>query len=162
MDERLGVRDSPIEGSGLFFTSDLPAGTIVIRLGGRLVSSTELDALMRQAEDGSYVDTIAMYSDVHLVLPANTPIHFGNHSCDPTMWLVDPLEIATRRDVSIGEEATLDYATISGGDGFAMACRCGSQDCRGDVTSTDWRRVELQERYCGHWSPALQERIASV
>ena len=29
----------------------------------------------------------------------------------------------------------------------------------GEVTSADWRQVELQERYRGHWMPALQERI---
>lgn len=60
MDERLGVRDSSIEGSGLFFTQDLPAGTIVIRLGGRLVSSAELDVMMRRTESDPYVDTIAV------------------------------------------------------------------------------------------------------
>lgn len=158
MNERLDVRDSPIEGSGLFFTSDLPAGTIVIRL----VSSAELDVLLIRAQDDPYVDTITVCRDAHLVLPASTPIHFGNHCCDPTLWLVEPLEIATRRDVSNGEEATLDYATISGADGFRMACRCGSRECRGDVTSGDWRRAELQERYLGHWSPALQDRIDSV
>jgi hypothetical protein len=32
VDERLGVSESPIEGSGLFFTEDVPQGTVVIRL----------------------------------------------------------------------------------------------------------------------------------
>jgi hypothetical protein len=162
MDERLVVRDSPIDGRGLFFAHGLPARSVVLRLGGRLVSSTELDALMRQAEadpTAPYVDTITVYDDTHLVLPPNTPIHFGNHSCDPTLWPVGPYELATRRDVIASEEATLDYGTASGADGFKMACRCGAAACRGEVTSADWRRVELHERYPGHWVPALQERI---
>lgn len=162
MDARLVVRDSAIEGRGLFFAHGLPAGTVVLRLGGRLVSSAELDALLRQAEAdpaAPYVDTITVYDDAHLVLPPNTPIHFGNHSCDPTLWHVGPYELATRRDVIAGEEATLDYGTASGAEGFRMACRCGAATCRGEVTSADWRRVELHERYRGHWVPALQERI---
>jgi uncharacterized protein len=68
-------------------------------------------------------------------------------------------EVATRRDVIAGEEATIDYGTVSGAEGFRMACRCGAAACRGNVTSADWRGVELQERYRGHWIPALQKRI---
>ena len=64
MDDRLVVRESPVEGRGLFFTDRLPAGTVVIRLGGRLVSSAELGALMRDADAdpaAPYVDTITVY-----------------------------------------------------------------------------------------------------
>jgi hypothetical protein len=162
MDERLVIRDSPIEGRGLFFTDIVSAGTIVIRLGGDLVSSAELDALVRRAEAdpaASYVDTITVYDDVHLVLPPNTAVHFGNHSCDPTLWLVGPFEIATRTDVAVGDEATIDYGTVSGAVGFRMTCRCGAAACRGEVTSADWRRLELRRRYRGHSAPAFQERI---
>lgn len=37
-----------------------------------------------------YVDTITTLDDTHLVLPPSTPIHLGNQSCDPTLWLVGP------------------------------------------------------------------------
>ena len=162
MDDRLVVRESPIAGRGLFFTHELPARTVVIRLGGRLVSSAELGGLIHQAEAdpaAPYVDTITVYDDAHLVLPPNTPIHFGNHSCDPTLWLIGPYELATRRGVTAGEEATIDYGTVSGADGLEMACRCAATACRDVVTGADWTRVELQERYRGHWAPALQDRI---
>lgn len=118
--ERLVVRGSQIEGRGLAFTDGLPAGTVVLRLGGRLISSLELDALIRRADadpEVAYVDTVTVYEDAHLVLPPNTPIHFANHSCDPTMWHVGPYEVATRRDVIAGEEATIDYGTVSGAEG---------------------------------------------
>jgi hypothetical protein len=162
MDDRLVVADSPIDVRGLFFTDSVPAGTIVIRLGGRLVSSAELDALISVAEAdpaAPYLDTITVFDDAHLVMPPGTPIHFGNHSCDPTLWLVGAFEVATRRDVIAGDEATLDYGTVSGAEGFTMECRCATAVCRGEVTSADWSRSELQERYHGHWVPALQERI---
>jgi hypothetical protein len=162
VDERLAVRRSPIEGRGLFFTHHLAAGTTVVRLGGRLVTSEELDRLVGEAEGdptAPYVDTITVHEDRHLVLPPGTPVHFGNHSCDPTLWLVGPLELATRRSVAAGEEATIDYGTISGAAGFTMPCRCGATVCRGQVTSTDWRLADLQERYQGHWAPALQELV---
>ncbi|HUF97749.1 MAG TPA: hypothetical protein VMM60_06425, partial [Ilumatobacter sp.] len=117
--------------------------TVVIRLGGRLVSSAELTAMIAVAEgdpEAPYVDTITIREDEHLVLPADTPIHFGNHSCEPTLWHVSPYEMATRRQVSANEEATIDYGTQSGAQGFTMQCQCGARTCRGVITSHDWRR----------------------
>ena len=161
VDGRLVVRDSGIEGRGLFFTEDVPAGTLVIRMGGRLVSSVELDELIAANISGlaPYVDTITVDDDAHLVLPPGGIVHFGNHSCDPTLWHVGPYELATRRDVRAGDEATMDYGTNSGAAGFEMACNCGSVDCRRLVTSRDWQRPELRVRYRGHWVPALQRLI---
>ena len=163
VDARLEVRSSPIEGHGLFATEPIPVGTVVIRFGGRLVTSMELDALIAAADAdpaGVYVDTITIDEDAHLVLPPGTAAHFGNHSCDPTLWHVSPYELATRRDLGPDDEATIDYATQSGADGFVMPCHCGTAACRGQITNDDWQILELQQRYAGHWVPALQGRIA--
>jgi hypothetical protein len=161
--EHLSVERSSIEGHGLFATRDLSAGTIVVQLAGRLVTSDELTALIAESDadpDAPYVDTFTVYEDAHLVLPPGTVAHYGNHSCDPNLWLAGPYGIATRRDVAAGEELTIDYATISGADGLLMTCGCASSQCRGEITS-DWRRPELQTRYRGHWAPALEDRIRS-
>jgi SET domain-containing protein len=157
VDEVVIVSSSVIDGCGLFTNADLDAGRVVIRLGGRLVSSSELDRLLNAAP--AYVDTVAVYEDVHLVLPSGTTVHYGNHSCDPNLWHVGPYEIATRRPVRAGDELTIDYGTHSAGAGFSMACACGESTCRGAVTSEDWRRPELQRTYRGHWAPVLEERI---
>jgi uncharacterized protein len=153
---------SAIDGEGLFARQDLDVGTVVVRLGGRLVSSTELDALLSTAStepNGSYVDTITVYEDAHLVLPPGTAAHWCNHSCEPNLWHVGPYAIAARRPIRAGEELTVDYATNSGAAGFRMRCSCGSPGCRGEITSDDWQRPDLQARYYGHWTPALQARI---
>jgi hypothetical protein len=48
--EQLAIRESAIEGKGLFATEDFPANLVVIRLAGRLVSSSELARLINEAE----------------------------------------------------------------------------------------------------------------
>jgi hypothetical protein len=156
------VRRSSIAGDGLVAGADIDAGTVVVRLGGRLVTSAELDALLAppaRGDPAGYVDTITVYEDRHLVLPPRTLAHWVNHSCDPNLWHVGPYEIAARRRIHAGEELTLDYGTNSGAAGFRMPCACGSPICRKVVTSDDWRRPDLQERYRGHWTPALAARI---
>ena len=150
------VRRSTIEGRGLFATEPVAAGSVVGRLGGRLVDGAELRALLAAAElSASYVDTITVLPDLHLVLPGRHPIGYGNHSCDPTLWHVDAYTLAARRDIAAGEEVTVDYATQTAEAGFTMACHCGSALCRGTVTGDDWRRPELQRRYGDHWVPAV-------
>jgi len=140
-DERLVVGEPRIEGHGLFFAEDLLPDTVVIRLGGRLVSSSVLGSLIATTDadpDATYVDTITVYEDAHLVLPPDTLAHYANHSCDPTLWCAGLCELVTRRAVASGEEAIVDYGTLSGAPGFDMTCRCGAPSCRGRVTSDDW------------------------
>ena len=48
--EQLAIQESAIEGKGLFATEDLPADLVVIRLAGRLVSSSELASLIGEAK----------------------------------------------------------------------------------------------------------------
>jgi SET domain-containing protein len=162
-DDRVEVRGSLIEGRGLFANGDIAAGTVVLRLGGRLVTTSELLALFAANEDDPdavYIDTITVDDDAHLVMQPSSVAHFGNHSCDPTLWHAGPYAVVTRRDVVAGDELTVDYGASSGADGFAMDCNCGSPLCRGQITSDDWRLPELRARYSGHWTPALERRIA--
>jgi hypothetical protein len=154
------VRSSPIEGLGLFARAPIGSATIVSRLGGRLVSGRELAALFASAE--SYVDTITVAADRHLVLPLGTPNGRGNHGCDPNVWWVGPYELAARRDISVGEELTNDYATSTADPAFTMPCSCGSRLCRQIVTGADWRRPELQARYGTHWVAPLRALIAAA
>jgi hypothetical protein len=158
----LDVRPSPIAGLGLFAGAPIGAGTVVSRLGGELVSSARLRELFAAATVDPrrpYVDTIAVAEGVHLVLPPARPNRYGNHSCDPNLWWVGAYELAARRDIATGEEVTNDYATSTGDESFTMDCGCGSTLCRGRVTSEDWRRPELRERYGDHWVPVLLARM---
>lgn len=155
----LETRPSGIEGTGLFATAAVPAGTVVSRMGGRLVNDDELRRLI--AAPG-YVDTITVDAGRHLVLPPGRPIGKSNHSCDPNLWWTGPYTLAARRDLAPGDEVTNDYATSTAEPGFTLDCRCGTALCRGRITGEDWRRPDLQERYGEHWVPALLRLIAQT
>ena len=158
------VRTSTIQGRGLFALAPIPEGTVVSRVGGRLVSGAELqaafDAAARDPEH-PYIDTITVDDDLHLILPPRRPNGYGNHSCDPNLWWTDAYSQAALRDIAAGEELTNDYATSTGVAEYRMDCACGSPLCRGAVTGLDWQRIELQQRYGGHWTPGLLKLIRS-
>jgi uncharacterized protein len=156
----LEIRSSPIAGLGLFAAAPIPTGTVVSRVGGRLVSTAELRELFAAAAtEHSYVDTIAVTETRHLVLPPRRPNGYGNHSCDPNLWWVGAYELATRREIAADEEVTNDYATSTADDEFTMACCCRTTRCRGTITGHDWRLPDLHRRYGDHWVPILQARI---
>jgi hypothetical protein len=162
VNDRVRPRRSPIAGDGLFATGDIAAGTVAIRLGGRLVGPAELAELIAVSTSGpggTFVDTVTVHENAHLVLPAGSVAHLGNHSCDPNLWFVGPYEIAARRNIGAGDELTVDYGTCSAASGFTLSCNCRSRLCRHEITSEDWRRPELQQRYGMHWVPALRARI---
>jgi hypothetical protein len=148
---------SSIAGRGWFTTTDLPIGTAIARMGGRLVSTAQLRALIDAAD--YYVDSIVVDDDLQLVLPPGTPIHYGNHSCDPNLGWMDAYTLATVRDVRAGDELTSDYATSTADPEFVLYCHCETYRCRQIVEGTDWTIPQLQERYAGKWVPYLQRLI---
>ena len=127
------ARRSTVAGDGLFVTSRLDADVVVIRLGGRLVSTAELHHLFAAAANiddvDDYIDTVAVGDDTHLVLPPGTIAHYVNHSCDPNMWSVSAYELATRRPLDRGDELTVDYGTVSDDPTFRLECTCGAATC---------------------------------
>lgn len=153
------VAASDIAGRGLFAAADLGAGTVVSRLGGRLVSDAELTDMFRRPE---YVDTIGVDEGVHLVLTPGSDNRFGNHSCDPNLGWAGEYTLVTTRDIAAGDELTHDYATSVDDMGYVLYCHCETYRCRQVVEGTDWRIPQLQRRYAGFWTPLLRRRIDSL
>lgn len=149
------VRESSIEGRGLFATLRIERGEVVSRLGGRLVTTHELHHLLEHLDH--YVDTITVADDVHLVLPHRRLNGYGNHSCDPNLWWHGFYELTTRRDVCEGEELTSDYAASTTEESWSMRCNCGASSCRGVVRGSDYRTTDLVQRYEHHVVPAVRE-----
>lgn len=146
---------SPIEGLGLFATAAIAAGDVVMRLGGKLIDDAALAALAPP------YSSVAIDDNAHLLIDPAHPVRYGNHSCEPNLWHVDAVTLEARRDIAVGEELTIDYATHTGVEDWVMDCHCGAPSCRGRVTGADWRRHDLQLRYGDHWTPLLRRRIGS-
>lgn len=163
------TRPSPIEGNGCFATTFIPAGTVIERWQGRVVT---LDDLHRIEREGRYHSSLAIGEGRHLLLnvvdPAAVPARLEagsgvggfNHSCDANLWMDDEVTVSARRDIAAGEELTIDEALISDDPDFAMGpCHCGTAVCRRTITGADWRLPDVQQRYEGYFSPFLNRRI---
>src|SRR5205085_12171353 len=82
-----------------------------------------------------------------------------NHSCEPNLGWSDETSLVATRDIADGEELTCDYATVIDDPAFVMMCHCETYRCRQVIEGTDWQIPQLQKRYAGTWSPAVQKKI---
>jgi hypothetical protein len=162
VDPRLFVKESAINGQGLFCSQGVRAGELLMIWGGVPVRKDRFDMAAYR-----FASVVPIGEEHYLALPSTDPAdsldEYLNHSCDPSAWLVDEVRVVARRDLAAGEEITVDAATWDDGTLTDYApggrCTCGSAKCRGTLSPEDWRLPELQREYAGHFSPFLAERI---
>lgn len=95
-------------------------------------------------------ETFAKYayplSDEVYILWSDNPHEWApqNHSCDANC-AYDGLNVVALREISAGEELTLDYAQFCNELSAGFDCHCGAPNCRGFVTGTASMSVEKRE-----------------
>lgn len=137
------VRPSPIEGLGLFVLQSCRAGQRIRRVN--VVREITPECPLRP-DLGERVDHCD-YADGKVFL-LGTPDRYLNHSCDPcayALYEADRCFIVARRDITAGEEITLDY-NINVTGGSAWPCHCGAGRCRGSTTGDYFLLPEAIQR----------------
>jgi uncharacterized protein len=125
------VRSSDIHAAGVYTTSDIKAGTLVLEYTGPIVSKERADELYEDKpftylfglEDGRIIDGHGMAA-------------FVNHGCDPnceTDEIDGKVWIIALRDIRAGEELTYDYCLFDGDEDDPANCSCGAKNCRGTM-----------------------------
>jgi len=172
------------EGTGLRATADIPEGTVVWRSDVEEELTTCLTREELEAPDGplaaagiepmeyfGYCWVLnSKYFHGHKILMDGRSFedakradatNFINHSCSPTTWFDGDHNMTARVDISAGDAITYDYCTSETELGIysAFACRCGSEECRGTLTTLDYRRVPLRHKYAGHFLSTVTETL---
>jgi len=150
------VKDSGIQGKGLFATADIKAGEVTWQQGPN-EPRYHLDAIRRwsQEQQEKFFRLAYQVGDEFYHGPvegsAFDPADFMNHSCDANTWFVDDTQMVARRDIQKGEEITYDYATSEIDENYVLHCKCGAADCRKIVRGSDYRAQALvREKYGKH------------
>ncbi len=141
LNPKIEVRDSPIEGKGLFAIGAFKKGEEVwvpqdrSSTKSKVMNDGEFKKFMEKCKrEGKQWDAVYLGNGLHRAAIANrnnNPSNYGNHSCDPNTAPIDGKRIATR-DIEPGKEITIDYGFFSPKD-WEMKCNCNSPNCRGTV-----------------------------
>lgn len=89
IDSRIEVRSSPIHGRGIFATSPIQQGEVVIIWGGTLFSLDDIRA--GKAVEHSYAAIREEIFLGHTREQGNSADDYMNHSCDPNIWMINEI-----------------------------------------------------------------------
>jgi uncharacterized protein len=155
------VRESPIQGRGLFAAAPIAAGEIVAVKGGHVFNRETLERVAPalgpaeiQVGEDLFIGPLDAYEREGSMI-------FSNHSCEPNLGVAGQVIFVAMRDIEAGEELTHDWA-MTDDDQSSMECHCGASTCRRTVTGQDWRRPDLQKKYRGYFSWYLEQKIRAA
>lgn len=125
------IRQSPIEGLGVFATRAFEAGEPVFSFReAPLRLWRRLELLWNPGLQGSR-SLLQAAPDGFLVLP---PERDANHSCNPNTGIDGDLDLVALRGIRAGQEILWDYSTTMDLDNWSMSgCQCQSPECRGAI-----------------------------
>jgi hypothetical protein len=155
---KAAVKDSPIQGRGLFAVEDIEEGEIVCIKGGAIFDREGLRDVSARLGPAEIQVAPGLFIGPTRESEREGSMIFSNHSCEPNIGVRGQIVFVAMRGIKAGEELTHDWA-MTDDDDYEMECRCGSESCRGLITGQDWRKPELQEKYRGYVSWYLTEKM---
>lgn len=160
MSDTLELRAFPQKGSfGIFAKVDIPAGTLLMFWGGRILTWEDFQTL----DENWRIHSVQVEENLFMVpLAMDDETNFINHSCNPNAGFGSPVSIVAMREIKAGEEVCFDYAMCDSLPYDQFTCACGELTCRGEVRGDDWQNPALQEKYLGYFSPYLARRIVQL
>jgi SET domain-containing protein len=155
------VKQSQIQGQGLFAKAAIPKGEIVAVKGGHILNQQEWMELEKELGSAEIqISETLFIAPVHREQREGSML-YTNHSCDPNIALQGQIVFFAMRNIAPGEELTHDWATTDDLD-YEMKCNCESPNCRGTITGKDWMKKDLQEKYRGWFCWFLQRKIDAL
>lgn len=178
LDKRIEMRTfslekKSIEGRGLFATEMIPKKTIIwvnkadgpMNVYYSILTFEELRQLQQEHRDcvlkyGSQLSDNTIQGPLTENVALLDYANFFNHSCSPNVWPVDVNHWEARCNINIGDELTIDYATFDSNEFSGLKqCLCNSPECRGEIKQDDYKDINLQKKYEGHFVNFIQTLI---
>ena len=143
------VRRRSEVGFGIFATQPLRAGEVVWRgeeRAQRIVTRAWVEARWSPEHQETFRRYAYPLTDDVFILWDPDPREWApqNHSCEPNTGYFG-LDVRALRDISLGEELTLDYAAFLGAHARSFECVCGAAGCRGRVRGTAGNSIAKRE-----------------
>lgn len=144
------LRGDSIAGYGIVATRAITAGEVVFRgeaRAQRLVTRRFVERTWTAVEREMFDRYAYPVSDEVSLIWDREPAEWApqNHSCAPNT-AYDGLNVVALREIAVGEELTLDYATFLDDTAAPFDCACGAPNCRGRIVGTAGNSVTVRER----------------
>lgn len=162
LSQSVEIRNSTIEGKGLFAKKHIKKDEVVAIKGGHIVDQDTFDGLSDACRRASLQISKDMYASPVEEKEIPLVMNYVNHSCEPNVGLHGQLFTVAMRDIKSGEELTGDYCVAYSDNFFEITCHCGQATCRQRITSTDWLNPSLQKKYEGYFCQYVEDKISMI
>jgi len=167
INSKLHLKKSGIEGVGYSVQAPIKKDEKLIVQSGQCVHVSEIDSIDNALEwyVGFQIETDVYYCPLAV---ADTRyldgIFFLNHSCSPNAGFSGQITLVAMRDIAVGEEITYDYAmtdieTDHEEPWKPESCLCQSDNCRQQITGSDWKLATVQSKYNGYFATHVANAI---
>jgi D-alanine-D-alanine ligase len=145
LQKKYAVKGNAIAGYGIYATQPIAKGDVVFKgeeKAQRIVTKHFVDDNWNEAEKENFRRYAYPISKEVFILWDNNPAEWApqNHSCEANTGYVG-LNVVALRNITKGEELTLDYASFLDEHAQPFTCTCGSKQCRGLITGTIGRVI---------------------
>ncbi len=132
--KKYNLKGSGLSGFGIFANRPLQKNEIIFageELSQRIVSKRFVDETWNKKQKTDFRQYAYPISKEVYILWDENPVNWApqNHSCSPNT-AYEGLNVVAIKDISEGEELTLDYAMFLDESMEPFACQCGSANCR--------------------------------
>ena len=158
MNPKLEVRIVPSDDAlGIFTREKIQKNEGLVVFGGAVITEQKVLTLNQERIKA----VLQIREDLWLHCDTCDDADYVRHSCNPNAGFKNLITLIAMRNIDAGEEITIDYAMVVerfvGMNDFP--CQCKAENCRKLIAGADWKNKDLQEKYRGHFSPYLQEKI---
>lgn len=144
------MKGNAIAGYGIYANQHIKANEVIFRgeeLAQRITTRRYVENSWSVKEKETFGKYAYPLSKEVFLLWDDNPANWApqNHSCDPNTQY-EGLNVVALRNISKGEELTLNYANFLDEHMEPFDCRCGAANCCGRITGTPNNSVTERER----------------
>jgi D-alanine-D-alanine ligase len=145
------MKGNAIAGYGIYATQDIAPKELIFSGEGmaqRMVTRSYIDKNWNVKEKETFRKYAYPLSKELFLLWDNNPANWApqNHSCDPNT-AYEGLNVVALRNISKGEELTLNYASFLDEHMEPFECRCGAANCCRWITGITNNSVTERESH---------------
>lgn len=144
------MKGNSIAGFGIYATQSIAAGEVIFKgeeRPQRIVTKRFVEENWLPEEKLLFKHYAVPLSSEVYVLWDNNPTEWApqNHSCSPNT-AYKGLNLVAIRQISAGEELTMDYSELLNESAETFDCQCGAPCCRKKITGSKGNSVTLREQ----------------
>ena len=146
--KKYAMKGNSIAGFGIYAATNIIAGDIIFRCEEkpqRIVTKAHVEKYWSDDEKKLFRQYAYPVSNEVYILWDNNPSEWApqNHSCEPNT-VYQGLDVVAAKNISVGEELTLDYADLLNDEAESFDCQCGAASCRGLIQGVNGNSVTLR------------------